>query len=66
MRMQVDKFSTNRLLLSSYPVTLSVLLTSCYCFFRSLITQGSLARDGPLSDLESNGSVSSVAQGSLA
>ena len=32
----------------------------------SSVAQGSLARDGPLSDPESHGSVSSVAQGSLA
>ena len=73
MRMEVNNFSTNRLLLSSYPVTFSVLLTSCCCFFRSLIyrsgssvAQGSLAQDGSLSYLESHGSVSSFAQGSLA
>ena len=42
MKMKVNNFSMNRPLLSSYPVTLSVLLTSRCCFFRSLMCQSHL------------------------
>ena len=71
MRMEVNNFSTNRLLLSSYPVPLSVLLTSCCCFFGSLMGQSPLLLKAHLlktglSDPESHGSVSSVVQGSFA
>ena len=48
MRMEVNNFSTNRLLLSLSPVTLSVLLTSCCCFFRSLMGQSPLLRKAHL------------------
>ena len=47
MSMEVYNFSTTRLLLSSSPVTLSVLLTSC-CFFRSLMGQSPLLRKAHL------------------
>ena len=42
MRIEVNHFRTNRLLLSSSPVTLSVLLISCCCIFRSLVDQSPL------------------------
>ena len=44
----VNNFSTNRVLLSLYPVTLSVLLTSHCCFFRSLMGQSPLLHKGHL------------------
>ena len=66
-------FSMNRLLLSSSPVTLSICLAHILLLFLqqshgsvSSVAQGSLARDGPLSDLESHGSVSSAVQRSFA
>ena len=48
MRMEVNHFSTNRLLLSSSPVTLSVLFTSCCCIFRSLVGQSPLLCEAQL------------------
>ena len=65
MRMEVNNFSTNRLLLSSYPVTLclshilSLFLQESHGLVSSVV-QGSLAGDRPLSDLEFRGSVSFV------